>query len=39
MPAGDCEKFGHADEHGADFALPGDREGALAPLDRDLPET
>ena len=39
VPAGDCEKFGHADEHGADFALPGDREGALAPLDRDLPET
>jgi uncharacterized membrane protein len=36
VPAGDCEKYGDA-SHGEDFALPGDREGSLEELDRDLP--
>jgi uncharacterized membrane protein len=38
VPAGDCEKYGHAEEHGEEYALPGDREGALEPLERDVPE-
>lgn len=36
VPAGECEKYGVADQ--AKFELPGDREGSLEPLERDLPE-
>jgi uncharacterized membrane protein len=36
VPAGDCVKYG-VDEQNAAFELPGDRKGALEPLDRDLP--
>jgi uncharacterized membrane protein len=38
VPQGDCEKYGHAEEHGEEYALPGDREGSLEPLERDLPK-
>ena len=38
VPAGDCLKYGNAAEHGEQFALPGDREGSLEALERDLPE-
>jgi len=38
VPKGDCVKYGHAEEFGEEFALPGDREGSLSELDRDLPE-
>jgi uncharacterized membrane protein len=38
VPKGDCEKYGNADEHGEEYALPGDREGSLEPLERDVPE-
>ena len=36
VPAGDCEKYGVAQE--ASFELPGDRKGSLEPLERDVPE-
>ena len=36
VPAGDCLKYG-VDEQTAAFALPGDRQGSLSALDRDLP--
>lgn len=36
VPAGDCAKYG-VDESTADYELPGDREGSLEPLERDLP--
>lgn len=36
VPAGDCEKYG-VEESQAEYELPGDREGSLEPLERDLP--
>lgn len=36
VPAGDCEKYG-VEESMAEFELPGDRQGSLEELDRDLP--
>ena len=36
VPAGDCMKYG-VEESMAEFELPGDREGSLEPLERDLP--
>lgn len=36
VPAGTCMKYG-VEESMADFELPGDRQGSLEPLDRDLP--
>lgn len=36
VPAGECEKYGVADQ--AKYELPGDRQGSLEPLERDLPE-
>jgi uncharacterized membrane protein len=36
VPEGDCLKYG-VEEQTAGFELPGDRQGALEPLDRDLP--
>jgi len=38
VPAGECEKYGVMEEQ-AKYELPGDREGSLEPLDRDLPES
>ena len=38
VPQGDCVKYGNAAEFGEAFALPGDREGSLTELQRDLPE-
>lgn len=38
VPAGDCEKYG-VEETQAQFELPGDRQGSLEALDRDLPES
>ena len=37
VPAGECEKYG-VEEQTADYALPGDRQGSLEPLERDLPQ-
>jgi uncharacterized membrane protein len=37
VPAGDCLKYG-VEEQNAAFELPGDRQGSLEPLDRDLPQ-
>lgn len=37
VPAGDCEKYGVMEDQ-AMYELPGDRQGSLEPLDRDLPE-
>jgi len=37
VPAGDCVKYG-VEESTAQFELPGDRKGSLAPLERDLPK-
>jgi len=37
VPAGDCVKYG-VGESTAQFELPGDRKGSLAPLQRDLPK-
>ena len=36
VPAGECEKYG-VEESTAEYELPGDREGSLEPLERDLP--
>ena len=36
VPKGDCEKFG-VESQEAKFELPGDRQGSLKALDRDLP--
>ncbi len=36
VPAGECEKYGVEDS--AKYELPGDRQGSLEALDRDLPE-
>ncbi|HIP80376.1 MAG TPA: DUF2282 domain-containing protein [Kiloniellaceae bacterium] len=36
VPAGDCLKYG-VEETTAEFELPGDRQGSLEALDRDLP--
>lgn len=38
VPAGECEKYG-VEESQAKFELPGDRQGSLEPLERDLPES
>lgn len=38
VPEGECEKYG-VDETVAKYELPGDREGSLEPVDRDLPQT
>ena len=37
VPAGECEKYG-VEESQAKYELPGDRQGSLEPLERDLPE-
>ena len=37
VPAGDCLKYG-VEEQNAAFELPGDRQGSLEPLERDLPQ-
>jgi uncharacterized membrane protein len=37
VPAGECEKYG-VEESQAKYELPGDRQGSLEALDRDLPE-
>ena len=36
VPAGTCEKYG-TEESMAEFELPGDRQGSLEALERDLP--
>jgi uncharacterized membrane protein len=36
VPSGECLKYG-VDEETARFELPGDRQGSLEPLERDLP--
>jgi len=36
VPAGECVKYG-VEESVAEFELPGERHGSLAPLERDLP--
>ncbi|MEM8571433.1 MAG: DUF2282 domain-containing protein [Pseudomonadota bacterium] len=36
VPTGDCVRYGAADQT-AEFELPGDRQGSLEPIDRDLP--
>ena len=36
VPAGDCQKYG-VEESQAEYELPGDRQGSLEALDRDLP--
>lgn len=36
VPAGDCLKYG-VEETVAEFELPGDRQGSLEAIDRDLP--
>lgn len=38
VPAGTCEKYG-VEESQAEFELPGDRQGSLEPLERDLPQS
>lgn len=38
VPAGECEKYG-VEESEAKYELPGDRQGSLEPLSRDLPES
>jgi len=38
VPEGECEKYG-VEESQAKFELPGDRQGSLEPLERDLPES
>ena len=38
VPEGTCEKYGTVDDPDSDFYLPGDRQGSLEELDRDLPE-
>ncbi len=37
VPKGDCLKYG-VEESSEEFALPGDRQGSLEPIERDLPE-
>lgn len=37
VPAGECEKYG-VEESQAKYELPGDRQGSLEALERDLPE-
>jgi uncharacterized membrane protein len=37
VPAGDCVKYG-VEEQRAQLELPGDRQGSLEPLERDLPQ-
>lgn len=37
VPAGECEKYG-VEESEAKYELPGDRQGSLEALERDLPE-
>ena len=38
VPEGECQKYGVM-ESKEKYELPGDRKGALEPLDRDLPES
>jgi len=38
VPEGDCLKYGVAEDQ-AKYELPGDREGSLEPLDRDIPKS
>lgn len=38
VPAGDCERYG-VQESEAKYELPGNRQGALEPLPRDLPSS
>lgn len=38
VPAGECEKYG-VEESTAKYELPGDRQGSLEPLERDIPES
>lgn len=38
VPAGECEKYG-VEESQAKYELPGDRQGSLEALERDLPES
>lgn len=38
VPAGECEKYG-VEESQAKYELPGDRQGSLEPLERDVPES
>ncbi len=38
VPQGDCVKYGNAAEFGDAFALPGERQGSLSELTRDIPE-
>lgn len=37
VPAGECEKYG-VEEPQAKYELPGDRQGSLEALERDIPE-
>lgn len=37
VPEGECKKYGVMEDQ-AKYQLPGDREGSLHPLDRDLPK-
>jgi len=37
VPAGDCVKYG-VEESQAQYELPGDRQGSLEALERDLPQ-
>lgn len=37
VPAGECEKYG-VEESQAKYELPGDRQGSLEALERDLPQ-
>jgi uncharacterized membrane protein len=38
VPKGDCQKYGVAEDQ-PKYQLPGDRQGSLEPLDRDLPKS
>ena len=38
VPAGECEKYG-VEESQAKYELPGNRQGSLEPLPRDLPSS
>lgn len=38
VPAGDCEKYG-VEESQAKYELPGDRQGSLEALERDVPKS
>ncbi len=38
VPKGECTKYG-VEEDSPEYALPGDRQGSLTALERDLPES